>query len=120
MKRFILLIGTHKGAFLLQSDRTRKQWKLDGTYLKGFPVEYLMADQRGELTRSLLRSRIHSTALRSIEARTEATRGNQQDQALGSLMDKDRPLKRCGSSSWGGENKNRRPCMRELTQRLSL
>ncbi len=42
----ILLLGTHKGAFLLKSSARRDSWKLEGPFLKGYPVEYVVADQR--------------------------------------------------------------------------
>ncbi|HEY4003105.1 MAG TPA: exo-alpha-sialidase [Candidatus Xenobia bacterium] len=41
-----LLIGTHKGAFLARSDAGRSRWRLDGPFLKGLPVEYVVADGR--------------------------------------------------------------------------
>lgn len=38
-----LMIGTHKGAFFLRSGTSREKWTLEGPFLKGLPVEYLIA-----------------------------------------------------------------------------
>ncbi len=50
MDTIILMLGTHKGAFFLRSSRDRTKWELEGPSLRGYPVEYLMADHRRELT----------------------------------------------------------------------
>lgn len=36
-----LLVGTHKGAFVLTSDGTRKDWKVEGPYFTGWDVYHL-------------------------------------------------------------------------------
>jgi len=46
MTKIIILLGTHKGAFLLKRSARRDSWKLEGPFLKGYPVEYVVADQR--------------------------------------------------------------------------
>jgi photosystem II stability/assembly factor-like uncharacterized protein len=38
MSRTLLLIGTRKGCFLMESDADRRDWKLRGPYCEGWPV----------------------------------------------------------------------------------
>lgn len=45
-EHIIVLLGTHKGVFLLKSLAQRDSWKLEGPFLKGYPVDYVVADQR--------------------------------------------------------------------------
>ncbi len=42
----MLLVGTHKGGFLLSSGRERRDWKLQGPFFKGNDVNHLVLDQR--------------------------------------------------------------------------
>lgn len=48
-KRVCLLIGTHKGGFLLTSDLRRKSWKLSGPFFKGTDVHYVVLDTRTQI-----------------------------------------------------------------------
>ncbi len=41
MARVRLLVGTHKGAFILTSDERRKQWKVDGPHFAGWDVYHV-------------------------------------------------------------------------------
>jgi photosystem II stability/assembly factor-like uncharacterized protein len=41
MKRVRLLVGTHKGAFVLTSDERRQQWKVDGPHFAGWDVYHV-------------------------------------------------------------------------------
>ena len=41
MKTVRLLVGTHKGAFVLTSDERRKQWKVDGPHFAGWDVYHV-------------------------------------------------------------------------------
>lgn len=41
MSRVRVLVGTHKGAFILSSDGNRKQWKVDGPYFAGWEVYHM-------------------------------------------------------------------------------
>ena len=38
MARTLLLIGTRKGCFLLESDADRRDWTLRGPFCEGWPV----------------------------------------------------------------------------------
>ncbi|HEX5449601.1 MAG TPA: hypothetical protein VFW85_06045 [Gaiellaceae bacterium] len=44
MARTILMLGTRKGAFLLESDADRRDWKLRGPYCEGWPVYHVVRD----------------------------------------------------------------------------
>ncbi|MBI4547000.1 MAG: hypothetical protein HY707_03410 [Ignavibacteriae bacterium] len=41
MKKLYLLVGTHKGAFMLTSNLDRKKWKQHGPFLQGGDVNHL-------------------------------------------------------------------------------
>ena len=45
-----LLVGTHKGAFMFTSDSGRKNWEMQGPFLKGADVNHVVLDARGEPT----------------------------------------------------------------------
>src|SRR5579864_4678276 len=44
MSKTLLLIGTRKGAFVLESDADRRDWKLRGPYCEGWPVYHAVHD----------------------------------------------------------------------------
>ena len=44
MPRTLLLVGTRKGAFLLESDGDRRDWALRGPYCEGWPVYHAVYD----------------------------------------------------------------------------
>ena len=44
MSKTLLLVGTRKGAFLLESDADRRDWRLRGPYCEGWPVFHLVHD----------------------------------------------------------------------------
>ena len=46
--RVFLLIGTHKGGFVLESDGDRKDWQLRGPFFAGHNVHHLTMDVRGK------------------------------------------------------------------------
>ena len=41
-----VLVGTRKGLFVLTSDETRRDWKVDGPHLTGWEVFHAMRDPR--------------------------------------------------------------------------
>jgi hypothetical protein len=47
----LLLVGTMKGAFVLQSDAPRVTWKVDGPHFRGEAVYALLHDDRGQGSR---------------------------------------------------------------------
>src|SRR5688572_6463408 len=44
MTRILLLLGTKKGAFVLESDAERKAWDLRGPYCETWPMNHVIAD----------------------------------------------------------------------------
>ena len=45
--KVILCVGTKRGLFLLESNRSRRRWKVSGPLLKGWTVQHAMIDTRG-------------------------------------------------------------------------
>ncbi|MGQ0603054.1 MAG: exo-alpha-sialidase [Anaerolineales bacterium] len=45
--RVLVFIGTRKGAFIMESDTTRKTWKTSGPHFPGWGVQHITLDQRG-------------------------------------------------------------------------
>ena len=45
MARTVLLIGTRKGRFLLESDADRRDWELRGPFCEGWPVYHAVFDE---------------------------------------------------------------------------
>ncbi len=44
--RVLVFVGTRKGAFILSSDRQRKEWKVSGPHFKGWEVMHVNLDPR--------------------------------------------------------------------------
>src|SRR4029453_12160154 len=44
MARTVLLVGTRKGCFLLESDGMRKDWELRGPFCEGWPIYHAIYD----------------------------------------------------------------------------
>jgi photosystem II stability/assembly factor-like uncharacterized protein len=45
MPKTLLLVGTRKGAFLLESDADRRSWALRGPFCEGWPVYHVVLDK---------------------------------------------------------------------------
>ncbi len=43
-KRMLILIGTKKGAFILEGDSDRKDWSLRGPYCEAWPLNHVIGD----------------------------------------------------------------------------
>jgi photosystem II stability/assembly factor-like uncharacterized protein len=43
--RILLLVGTRKGAFILESDAARQDWSLRGPFCDTWPINHVIADQ---------------------------------------------------------------------------
>ncbi len=50
----VLLVGTMKGAFIVSSDASRREWQIDGPHFPGEAVYAAAFDQRGGRSRMLL------------------------------------------------------------------
>jgi photosystem II stability/assembly factor-like uncharacterized protein len=44
MSKVLLLVGTRKGAFILESDADRRDWRLRGPYCEGWPIYHVIHD----------------------------------------------------------------------------
>ena len=44
MTRVLLLVGTKKGAFILESDADRREWSSRGPLCEGWPIHDLIAE----------------------------------------------------------------------------
>ena len=49
MTRTLLLVGTKKGAFILESDETRRDWSMRGPLCEGWPVHDLIVEPGGAI-----------------------------------------------------------------------
>lgn len=45
-KRVFILVGTKKGAFILDSDETRKSWTLRGPFCEAWPLNHVIGDPK--------------------------------------------------------------------------
>ncbi len=43
-KRVLILLGTRKGAFILESDAARRSWQLRGPFCEAWPMNHVIAD----------------------------------------------------------------------------
>jgi photosystem II stability/assembly factor-like uncharacterized protein len=44
MSKVLILVGTKKGAFILESDETRRSWDLRGPFCNTWPIQHAIAD----------------------------------------------------------------------------
>ena len=44
MSRTMLLVGTRKGCFILESDGDRRDWSVRGPYCEGWPIYHAIHD----------------------------------------------------------------------------
>ena len=49
MTRTMLLVGTKKGAFILESDEHRRDWSMRGPLCEGWPVHDLIVEPGGAI-----------------------------------------------------------------------
>ncbi|HVH50580.1 MAG TPA: hypothetical protein VM690_00410, partial [Gaiellaceae bacterium] len=63
MPRTLLLVGTRKGAFVLESDADRKNWKLRGPFCEGWPVYHAIYDNESGTIFAAAASEWHGSAV---------------------------------------------------------
>ena len=63
MSRTLLLVGTRKGAFLLESDADRRDWSIRGPYCEGWPVYHAVYDQGSGSIYAAAASEWHGSAV---------------------------------------------------------
>ena len=44
--RTLVLLGTKKGAFILESDEDRREWALGGPYCETWPINHVVGDSQ--------------------------------------------------------------------------
>lgn len=64
--RVVLCVGTKRGLFVLESDRARSSWNVQGPLLKGWQIYHAVVDTRGT-------PRVHAAALSNSFAATVAS-----------------------------------------------
>jgi photosystem II stability/assembly factor-like uncharacterized protein len=61
--RTLLLIGTRKGCFLLESDESRRDWTMRGPYCEGWPVYHAIFEPTGGTIYAAAASEWHGSAI---------------------------------------------------------
>jgi photosystem II stability/assembly factor-like uncharacterized protein len=59
----MLMVGTRKGSFLLESDESRKDWSVRGPYCEGWPVYHVLYDQGDSTIYAAAASEWHGSAV---------------------------------------------------------
>ena len=44
MSKTVLMVGTRKGCFLLESDESRRDWEVRGPFCEGWPIYHAVRD----------------------------------------------------------------------------
>ena len=63
MTQVLLLIGTRKGCFVLESDGDRSRWELRGPYCEGWPVYHAVYDPAQGAVLAAAASEWHGSAI---------------------------------------------------------
>ena len=63
MPRTILLVGTRKGCFVLESDGARRDWRVRGPYCEGWPVYHAVYDPESGAIYAAAASEWHGSAV---------------------------------------------------------
>ncbi len=63
LARTLLLVGTRKGCFVLESDEGRRDWKLRGPYCEGWPVYHAVYEPSSGAIYAAAASEWHGSAV---------------------------------------------------------
>jgi photosystem II stability/assembly factor-like uncharacterized protein len=63
VSRTLLLVGTRKGLFVLESDADRRDWAMRGPYCEGWPVYHAVLDRESESIYAAAASEWHGSAI---------------------------------------------------------
>src|ERR671934_2839376 len=92
MPRTLLLVGTRKGCFLLESDGSRRDWSLRGPFCEGWPVYHVVHDPSSDAIYAAAAREWHGQAVwRSPdrgETWTHSSEGLAYDAASGRKLSK--------------------------------
>src|SRR5919108_1674585 len=63
LARTLLLVGTRKGCFVLESDEARRDWRLRGPFCEGWPVYHAVYDSGSGSIYAAAASEWHGSAV---------------------------------------------------------
>jgi hypothetical protein len=63
MPQTVLLVGTRKGCFVLESDDSRRDWRVRGPFCEGWPVYHAIYDAEGGVIYAAAASEWHGSAV---------------------------------------------------------
>ena len=63
MSKTVLIVGTRKGCFLLESDAERREWELRGPFCEGWPVYHVIHDPKNGAVYAAAASEWHGQAV---------------------------------------------------------
>src|SRR5215218_5396024 len=72
MTRIVLLVGTRKGCFLLESDEGRRDWSVRGPFCDGWPVFHAIHDPGSGAVYAAAASEWHGAGVWRSEDRGES------------------------------------------------
>ncbi|HET8806064.1 MAG TPA: hypothetical protein VFM47_06325, partial [Gaiellales bacterium] len=62
-RRVVLLVGTRKGCFVMESDLDRRDWRIRGPYCDGWPVYHAIYDGESDTIYAAAASEWHGTGI---------------------------------------------------------
>ena len=63
----VLIVGTRKGAFLLESDEARRDWRLRGPFCEGWPIYHAIHDAGRGVIYAAAASEWHGSGVRYLD-----------------------------------------------------
>ena len=79
MSKTVVLVGTRKGVFLLESDEARRDWQLRGPYCESWPIYHAIYAPNSGTIYAAAASEWHGVSI--WEARTWARPGSSRARA---------------------------------------
>ena len=76
MPRTLLLVGTRKGCFLLESDADRRDWTMRGPYCEGWPVYHAIYEPVSGAIYAAAASEWHGSAEQRATQTDHSARGD--------------------------------------------
>src|SRR5215208_4485235 len=63
MSKTVLLVGTRKGCFLLESDESRRDWRLRGPFCEGWPIYHAIYEPESGMIYAAAASEWHGASV---------------------------------------------------------
>ena len=79
MSKTVLMVGTRKGCFLLESDEARRDWTLRGLFCEGWPIYHVIRDADSGSVFAAAASEWHGSSV--WRSPTSARRGSSRARA---------------------------------------